>query len=81
VGADEVLLIDYKTDRLTPAGVEDLPLAYRRQMAAYRALLRQIYPGREVCCALLWTAEPRLMVLDDAALADWPGVRQRSNPA
>jgi ATP-dependent helicase/nuclease subunit A len=33
-------------------------------MAAYRALLREIYPGRAVRCALLWTAAPRLMPLD-----------------
>jgi ATP-dependent helicase/nuclease subunit A len=75
VGSDEVLVIDYKTDRLAPATVAEVPLAYRRQMAAYRALLRQIYPGREVRCALLWTAEPRLMILEDAALADGPEVR------
>jgi ATP-dependent helicase/nuclease subunit A len=75
VGPDEVLVIDYKTDRLVPATAAEVPLAYRRQMAAYRALLRQIYPGREVRCALLWTAEPRLMILEDAALADGPEVR------
>jgi ATP-dependent helicase/nuclease subunit A len=68
VGADEVLVVDYKTDRAPPAAVDRVPRAYLRQMAAYRALLRQIYPGREVRCALLWTAEPRLMMLEDAAL-------------
>jgi ATP-dependent helicase/nuclease subunit A len=38
-------------------------------MAAYRVLLRQIYPGRVVRCALLWTIGPRLMMLDEAILA------------
>ena len=69
VGPDEVLVVDYKTDRLPPATAAAAPLAYRRQMAAYRALLQQIYPGRQVRCALLWTAVPRLMILDDATLA------------
>jgi len=32
-------------------------------MALYRAVLAQIYPGRTVDCALLWTDGPRLMPL------------------
>jgi ATP-dependent helicase/nuclease subunit A len=81
VGPDAVLVIDYKTDRLAPATAAEVPLGYRRQMAAYRELLRQVYPGRAIRCALLWTAEPRLMILDDAALGDDPGVRPCANPA
>jgi ATP-dependent helicase/nuclease subunit A len=81
VSADEVLVVDYKTDRLPPATADQVPRAYLRQMAAYRALLRQIYPGREIRCALLWTAEPRLMILEDAALLDWPRVCPGTNPA
>ncbi|HEX5796498.1 MAG TPA: PD-(D/E)XK nuclease family protein, partial [Geminicoccaceae bacterium] len=69
VGEDEVLVIDYKTERAPPATPERVPAAYLRQMAAYAALLRQIYPERRVRCALLWTQGPRLMPLDEAALA------------
>jgi ATP-dependent helicase/nuclease subunit A len=69
VGADEVLVIDYKAERAPPATPERVPAAYLRQMAAYAALLRQIYPDRRVRCALLWTQGPRLMPLDEAALA------------
>jgi ATP-dependent helicase/nuclease subunit A len=70
----EVLILDYKSDREPPAEPDQVPLAYLRQMAAYRALLRQIYPDRAVRCALLWTVGPRLMVLDEAILArDAPG--------
>ena len=39
----------------------DIPQAYVRQMATYRALLRQIYPDKSVDCALLWTDGPNLM--------------------
>jgi ATP-dependent helicase/nuclease subunit A len=74
VGPDRVLVVDYKTDREPPRRSAEVPLAYRRQMAAYRALLRQIYPDREVACALLWTREARLMPLDPALLeAHAPG--------
>ncbi len=65
---DEVLVVDYKTNRPPPREQGDVPRAYGRQMAIYRALLRQIYPDRNVTCALLWTEGPRLMRLDDAWL-------------
>jgi ATP-dependent helicase/nuclease subunit A len=64
----EVLIVDYKSDREPPVEPDRAPVAYVRQMAAYRALLQEIYPGRAVRCALLWTAAPRLMVLDEALL-------------
>jgi ATP-dependent helicase/nuclease subunit A len=65
---DAVLLLDYKSNRPAPTRPEDCPPAYLAQMAAYRALLRQIYPDRPVKCALLWTETPSLMALDDASL-------------
>jgi ATP-dependent helicase/nuclease subunit A len=67
----EVLIVDYKTDREPPGAPDQVPAAYLRQMAAYRALLRRIYPGRAVRCALLWTARPQLMMLDEAMLAGY----------
>ncbi|MDX6751119.1 double-strand break repair helicase AddA [Geminicoccaceae bacterium 1502E] len=55
----EVVLVDFKTGRAPPAGADGtsgaMPGAYVRQMAAYRALLRRLYPGRDVRCALVWT--------------------------
>ena len=61
VSATEVLIVDYKTNRPPPESAEGVALAYRRQLALYRALLRRIYPGRAVRAFLLWTAAPRLM--------------------
>ncbi|PIP97135.1 MAG: hypothetical protein COW75_08085, partial [Rhodobacterales bacterium CG18_big_fil_WC_8_21_14_2_50_71_9] len=62
-----------KTDAAPPAAPQDAPEAYLRQMAAYRAALGALYPGRAVTLALLWTAAPRFMALPgallDAALA------------
>ncbi len=63
--ADEVLVVDYKTNRPPPRRQEDVAPAYGRQMAIYRDLLRRIYPDRPVRSALLWTEGPRLMPLDD----------------
>ena len=39
-----VLLVDYKTGREAPKTVADTPVLYLRQLAAYRAVLRGIYP-------------------------------------
>ncbi|MEL6964371.1 MAG: 3'-5' exonuclease, partial [Pseudomonadota bacterium] len=66
--SNEVMVIDYKTNRPPPRELSDVSAAYGRQMAIYRALLRQIYRDKQVRCALLWTEGPRLMVLDDAWL-------------
>ncbi|MEO1252309.1 MAG: double-strand break repair helicase AddA [Pseudomonadota bacterium] len=70
-----ILAVDYKTNRPPPRRVEDTPAAYLAQMAAYRALLQEIYPGRQIDCALLWTFEARLAPLPqsllDGAAARW----------
>ena len=68
VTADRVTVIDYKTGRHVPAAAADVAPAYLRQMAAYRDALRVIFPGRRVEAALLYTAGPRFIVLDDATL-------------
>ncbi len=67
---DHVLIVDYKSDRLPPDRVEDVRSEYFRQLAAYRSVLGQIYPDREVRAALLWTAVPRLMAIDAALLEE-----------
>ena len=59
----EVLIGDYKTNRPAPAALDDVPRAYRRQLALYRALLQRIYPGRTVRAALIWTDNATLMEL------------------
>ena len=65
---DTVLAVDYKTGRGVPAEAADIPAPYLRQMAAYRAGLRLIYPTHRVRCALLWTEQPALMALPDVLL-------------
>lgn len=51
----EILLADYKTDRAPPTSPEGIPPKYIIQLAAYRAILQQIHPGRPVRCLLIWT--------------------------
>jgi ATP-dependent helicase/nuclease subunit A len=64
----DVLIADYKTNRPAPTTLDDIPRAYRRQLALYRALLQRIYPRRTVRAALVWTENATLMELPQAAL-------------
>ena len=57
---DRTILADFKTNRQPPATVEATPVAYLRQMASYRAVLRIVFPDRPVDCALIWTREARV---------------------
>ena len=53
--ADRVIVADYKTARRPPATPQAVPVLYLRQLAAYRAVLRLVYPDRPVQCVLVWT--------------------------
>ena len=63
-----VLVVDYKSNRPAPARIEDADPAYLGQMAAYRAVLRALYPDRPVEAALLWTDGPKLTPIADEIL-------------
>ncbi|MHA6324493.1 double-strand break repair helicase AddA [Roseivivax sp. CAU 1753] len=69
----KVTAVDFKTNRQVPRDPAQVPEGVLRQMGAYRALLRSLYPDREVRVAILWTATASLMPLPpeitDAALA------------
>jgi len=69
---DRVLVVDFKTLRPPPATEAEVAPIYLRQLALYRAALSQIYPGRQIRCALLWTEGPRLMPISPERLAGCP---------
>ncbi len=68
VTPSEVLVLDFKTDRVVPARQGDVSTGYLAQMALYRAALRKIFANRTIVCGLLWTAGPVLMRLEDELL-------------
>ena len=73
VEAERVLIVDYKTNRPPPAALAEVPREYLAQMAVYRALLKPLYPEKDIEVGLLFTAAPRIVALPgnvmDAALA------------
>jgi len=65
---DAVWLADYKTHRDAPPDLDAIPVRYLRQLAAYRAVLRGVFPGRPVRCALVWTQGATVVMLPGALL-------------
>jgi ATP-dependent helicase/nuclease subunit A len=63
VTSNEVLIADYKSDRVIPTKVEDISPGYARQLALYWTLLRKLYPNHAVRAALVFTAGPALIEL------------------
>ena len=60
---DEILVVDFKTNRPPPSEVDGVSTLYIAQMALYRAALSKVFPSRRIACALIWTEGPRLMPL------------------
>lgn len=58
---DDIMIVDYKTNRAAPDGLDDVAETYLLQLAAYRLALKTIYPGRRLRAALLWTMAPRIL--------------------
>ncbi|MGF1454781.1 MAG: double-strand break repair helicase AddA [Alphaproteobacteria bacterium] len=63
-----VQIVDYKTNRPAPTALSGVSDRYVVQMALYRALLTQVFPGHTVDCVLLWTAGPHAMRVPDQDL-------------
>jgi ATP-dependent helicase/nuclease subunit A len=65
---EQLLILDYKTNRPPPATPEEVSQAYINQLAAYRIALRKLFPGRSVKAALLWTDGPKFMEIPSTLL-------------
>lgn len=64
-----VLIVDYKNNRRVPEDISQVSHDYIVQMAAYKMAVEQIYPDKEVKCALLYTQEALLIPLPAEKLA------------
>ena len=63
VTEDKVTAVDFKTNRTVPSTEDQTPERLLRQMGAYSAMLRQIYPDREIETGILWTRTATYMPL------------------
>ncbi|MBR6663295.1 MAG: double-strand break repair helicase AddA, partial [Alphaproteobacteria bacterium] len=60
----EVKILDYKTNRPAASNLKDVPLAYIKQLRAYRSLIQKIYPQKEVKTYILWTNTASIMEIE-----------------
>ena len=65
VTPDRVLVVDFKSNRPSPDRIEAVDETYLIQMALYVAVLRDVFPGRRVEAALVWTDGPKLMPIPE----------------
>ena len=60
-----VIAVDFKTNRTVPQTEDRTPEGLLRQMGAYHAMLRQIYPDKQVETGILWTRTATYMPLSE----------------
>ncbi|MBV1901465.1 MAG: UvrD-helicase domain-containing protein, partial [Kordiimonadaceae bacterium] len=70
VTEDEVLVVDFKTNRPPPAEVHAVAPVYLRQMGLYVRALEGVYPNKSVRAALLWTDAAFLMEVPKALMEE-----------
>tara|TARA_R110002020_G_scaffold71455_2_gene184594 strand:- start:726 stop:4157 length:3432 start_codon:yes stop_codon:yes gene_type:complete len=64
-----VMVIDYKSDAVVPRQPGAVPGNYLTQLGLYALVASQLFPGRTVQAAILWTTLESLMKLPSDALA------------
>lgn len=69
ITSEAVTVVDFKTARRPPTGLADMPQSTLRQMGAYAAALAEIYPGRAIGAAVLYTQTPLLVPIPAEILA------------
>jgi len=68
VEENRVLVVDFKTNRPAPDSIETTDPNYVLQMGIYWAVLAEIFPGRTIEAALVWTDGPRLTPVPEDAM-------------
>ncbi|OWU86752.1 helicase UvrD [Oceanicola sp. 22II-s10i] len=63
IDGDRVLAVDFKTNAVLPDRAEDVPDGLLAQMGAYAVALEQVFPGKRIETAILWTRNATLMPL------------------
>jgi ATP-dependent helicase/nuclease subunit A len=67
---DIALIVDFKSNALVPDTPAACPEGLLRQMGAYAAMAAQVWPGRRIDTAILWTHGAVLMPLPHDLVTD-----------
>jgi ATP-dependent helicase/nuclease subunit A len=63
IAKDEIIIVDYKTNRHVPSHEDEVPEGLMRQMGAYASAITQMYPSQRVRPYILWTSTGELLSL------------------
>jgi len=69
VSEHDVLIVDFKSNRVVPYAPELVPEGVLRQLGMYAHVLQQIYPTKRIHSAILWTAKAQWMKLPEGLVA------------
>jgi ATP-dependent helicase/nuclease subunit A len=65
-----VVLVDYKSDANPPGDDKPVPAAYAAQLGLYAMVAGQLFPGKKVEAAILWTELESLRYLPSDQLRE-----------
>lgn len=68
---DQILLCDFKSGRKIPDQPENVPVIYLKQMSAYWALLKLLYPNHQIKPLIVWTDAAQIMFLPEELLVNY----------
>jgi len=69
--SDQILLCDFKSGRKIPDQPENVPVIYLKQMSAYWALLKLLYPNHRIKPLIVWTDAAQIMFLPEELLVNY----------
>jgi ATP-dependent helicase/nuclease subunit A len=69
VNPDSVLLVDFKSDAAPSLDPTAIKPAYIQQLSLYALVARELFPGKRIEAAILWTSLESLVKLPEASLA------------
>jgi len=58
---DQIIVVDFKTNRSPALTTDEVPDVYRSQLKAYKSLLQKIYPQKDIKTFILWTNNANMM--------------------
>jgi ATP-dependent helicase/nuclease subunit A len=67
---DRVRVVDFKSDAAAPDSADGIPPSYRTQLSLYAMVASQLFPGKEVEAAILWTSPESFMILPSNLLSE-----------
>ncbi len=78
----EITFADFKSGATVPGSLAGIPEHHVSQLAAYRAALAQIFPGRRLRALLIFTAAPRVFEIPEETLESaWQRLKMQGSHA